>query len=173
MQRLGRPRVAGVAGGVGTTTIAVALHAEDGRVWRGDVAVHVLVCRSTMTSLASAQAAAAAAAARGSTAVLAVVGDGGSLTAPMRASLRMVDPYVAGVVHVPYVAGLRDLVRPWDAAADVLATGAPPRELRRFADALAGLADAVTAALVGGGGPARADVELRGRVSARPWPLAM
>lgn len=171
-----RPRVAGVAGGVGTTTIAVALHAIDCDVYPGGVPVHVLVCRSTMTSLASAQAAAAAAAASGWAAALAVVSDGGSLTSPMRASLRMVEPHVAAVVHIPHVPGLRDLVRPWDVTAHVLAAEPPPRELRRFAAAVALLAEATATALLRGGGPYPADptvAEPPDRASARPWPLAI
>lgn len=137
-----RPRVAGVAGGVGTTTVAVALHAVDGGVYPGGVPVHVLVCRSTMTSLASAQAALNAAPA-GRPPVLAVVGDGAPLTSAMRASLRMTEPHASAVVHVPHVAGMRDLVRPWDVAAQALGVE-PPKELRRFVRALEALVDAVT-----------------------------
>lgn len=170
-----RPRVAGVAGGVGTTTLAVALHAIDGDVYPGGVPVHVLVCRSTMTSLASAQAAAATAAGDGWGTVLAVVGDGGSLTSAMRASLRMVEPHVAGIVHIPHVPGLRDLVRPWDVTADVLdpATPPPPRELRRFADALTQLAAATTTALLSSGAPYSPASESPDRAPARLWPVAM
>jgi hypothetical protein len=49
-----QPLVAGVAGGVGTTTIAVALRALDWDLYIDGTAVDVLVCRSTVHCLGEA-----------------------------------------------------------------------------------------------------------------------
>ena len=103
-----RPWVAGVGGGVGTSTIAAALEAVDAGRYRLGQPVHVLVCRMTEGSLHRAQVALASAPFRP---VLAVVADspGAWLSRTMRSQLRMCEGYRAGVVTVPVVATWRDV----------------------------------------------------------------
>jgi hypothetical protein len=103
-----RPWVAGVGGGVGTSTIAAALEAVDAGQYPLGQPVHVLVCRMTEGSLHRAQVALASAPFRP---VLAVVADspGAWLSRTMRSQLRMCEGYRAGVVTVPVVATWRDV----------------------------------------------------------------
>lgn len=136
-----QPRVAGVAGGVGTSTVAAAVAGMDGAIYRGGQLVHVLVCRSTMASLGAAQRALHAAP---MPPVLAVVADiPRDLGRPARARLWLTEPHAAAVVHLPFVLGWRDLDQPWEAARSWL-QDEPPRELRAMATALNRLVDAVT-----------------------------
>jgi len=86
----GRLSVAGVAGGVGATTVATAIGAADRGVFLGRP-VDVLVCRATGDSLVrAARAAQLIAAAAGRKPVLAVTAaDGSGPSRPMTARLRL------------------------------------------------------------------------------------
>ena len=137
-----RPWVAGVGGGVGTSTIAAALEAVDAGRYRLGQPVHVLVCRMTEGSLHRAQVALARAPFRP---VLAVVADkpGARLSRTMRSQLLMCEGYRAGVVTVPVVATWRDvrgLSDPRSAVTPVsqhrASTTRPPRPERGFVAAM-------------------------------------
>jgi hypothetical protein len=135
----GRLTVAGVAGGVGTTTVARALGAVDRGVFTGRV-VDVLVCRATGESLIRAARAAqlivGQAAARPVLAVSAV--DGAAPSRPAAARLRLLEPHTTTVVVLPYVRRWRDLATPLDDLTGLLTLPAAelPRPLRRFAAAI-------------------------------------
>lgn len=137
--REGGVSVAGVAGGVGTTTVAVALGASDRGVFDGPP-VGVLVCRATGDSLVRAgHAAHLVTVAAGRKPVIAVVAaDTSGPSRPVRARLWLLQPHAAAVVLLPYVRRWRDLTAPLDEACTLL-TVAPsqiPRPLRRYAAAL-------------------------------------
>jgi hypothetical protein len=140
------PVVAGVAGGVGTTTIAAALRGDEGDLYVPGDQVDVLVCRSTTDSLGETHKAVAS---TPYPPVLAVVGDIPAgcrgmklLPNPVRARLRMVEPYVAGFVAIPFVPTWRERDEPVVEAYHVLApTSDVPRELRDFAEAAQRLAE--------------------------------
>jgi hypothetical protein len=94
------PLVCGVAGGVGVTTIATALHARDLGVYCGGPA-DVVVCRSTSSSVGAAHRVINAVP---GAPVLVVVADGPLRTpAPVKARVRMVEPHLAALVWMPYV----------------------------------------------------------------------
>jgi hypothetical protein len=94
------PLVCGVAGGVGTTTIATALHARDLGVYCGGPA-DIVVCRSTSSSVGAAHRVINAIP---GTPVLVVVADGPlRAPAPVKARIRMVEPHLAALVWMPYV----------------------------------------------------------------------
>ncbi|NMI00897.1 hypothetical protein [Pseudonocardia acidicola] len=147
MNGLRAPVVAGVAGGVGTTTVAVALRAHDaGRVV--DTRVDVLVCRCTGNSLHRAARLADRLAGHGPRPVLAVTADGAVPTrGPLHARLRMIEPQFAAVVVLPHVGRWRELADPLAEAAGLLAQAAGdlPRPLRNYAAALRRLATSVAA----------------------------
>lgn len=105
------PRVAGVGGGVGTTTLTAAVWGADQGVYRGG-RVDLLVARSTLMSLGAAQLALAAA--PDPPPLLAVVADQARGGVPTNAAhrLRMTEPLTAGVFHVPFVEAWRDLEYP-------------------------------------------------------------
>ncbi|MBO0849283.1 MAG: hypothetical protein J2P20_07470 [Pseudonocardia sp.] len=147
MTRLRAPKLGGVAGGVGTTTLATALRAYDrGRV-STELDVDVLVCRSTGDSL---HAAASLIAWLGSNArarpVLAVTSDGPTpMRGPLRARLRMIEPQVSGLVVLPYVAHWREITDPLREAAQLseIPSEQLPKALRPYGEALVHLAEAV------------------------------
>ncbi|HEY0573557.1 MAG TPA: hypothetical protein VGD73_05600 [Pseudonocardia sp.] len=146
MSRLRAPRIAGVAGGVGTTTLATALRGYD-RGRAAEQGAEVLVCRSTGGSL---HAAATVIAWLGTTGqprpVLAVIADQPTpIRGPLRARLRMIEPQVNGLVVVPYVPHWRELTDPLAEAARLSDCPADqlPKALRGYGEALARLAEAV------------------------------
>jgi hypothetical protein len=101
-----QPLVAGVAGGVGTTTIAVALRALDWDLYIEGTAVDVLVCRSTVHSLGEAHRSVGHTPYPPILVVVDDVPDRARLAAfpsAVRARTRMVEPHVAGAVAVPFV----------------------------------------------------------------------
>jgi len=139
------PRVGGVAGGVGATVVAALLQAADaGTVTAEGVdRVHVLVCRSTASSV---QAAVVLAARMPLTPVLAVVADCGDRTpGSVRHRLHMAEPNLAGVVRVPWWPSLRELDDPASRVA-ALAWGdaTPSRSERTVPGVLDALITAVT-----------------------------
>ena len=105
--------VAGVAGGVGTTTIARALAAVDRGVFTGRP-VDVLVCRSTADSLLrAARAAYLISTQQHRRPVLAVnTAHAAGPSRPSTARMRLLEPHTAGVVVLPYVRRWRDLATP-------------------------------------------------------------
>lgn len=173
------PIVAGVAGGVGTSTIATALGAADCLVYRPGTVVDVLVARSTMYSLGWAQRLLAACP---EPPILAVVADGPGtvLPAPVKARLRMTEPHVAvsslrrgdraAVVRVPFVDTWAAMDDPHQDVVDVLvpngARDSPlPKYLRGFAAALQLLRDELIPRL-----ESRAALEQATYRSADPYP---
>jgi hypothetical protein len=146
VSQLRAPRLAGVAGGVGTSTLATALRGYD-RGRATEQGAEVLVCRSTGDSL---HQAATVIAWLGTTGrprpVLAVTSDGPApIRGPLRARLRMIEPQVSGLVVVPYVAHWRELTDPLAEAARLSECPADqlPKALRGYGEALARLAEAV------------------------------
>jgi hypothetical protein len=177
------PVVAGVAGGVGTTTLAVALRAHDA----GRAAVEtadILASRATLDSLRRAAAVLErpGGAPAGPPAVLAVTLDGARLTrGPVRARLELLEAAVSAVVLLPHVPRWRTLADPLPEVAQLLVEPAEllPRSLRAYVAALRELAAAVAASgrLRGAAGPRggaaghdRVSAAVRGRaaVSAAP-----
>lgn len=146
MSRLRAPRIAGVAGGAGTSTVAAALRGYDqGRAV--DEGFEVLTCRCTGDSLhAAATVISWLAANSRPRPVLAVTCDGPvPARGPLRARLRMIEPQVNGLVVVPYVAHWRELTDPLAEAARLSECPADqlPKALRGYGEALARLAEAV------------------------------
>ena len=129
------PTVAGVAGGVGTTTIARALAGVDRGVFTGRP-VDVLVCRATADSLLrAARAAYLISTQQHRRPVLAVnTADAAGPSRPSMARMRLLEPHTAGVVVLPYVRRWRDLATPLQ---DVTGLLGPPGD--RAASAVAPL----------------------------------
>jgi hypothetical protein len=146
MSQLRAPRLAGVGGGVGTTTLATALRGYD-RGRAADQGVEVLVARSTGGSLHQAATVIAWLASNSRPRpVLAVVADQPApIRGPLRARLRMIEPQVSALVVVPYVVHWRELTDPLREAARLSECPADqlPKALRGYGEALAGLAEAV------------------------------
>jgi hypothetical protein len=127
--------VAGVAGGVGTSTLAFALRAVDRGVSTG-TAVDVLVCRATGDSLIRAAGTAhLMTAGTGQPPVLAVTAlDGHGPGRALAARIRLVEPHVRTVVLVPHVRRWRDIESPFDELRAALTPSAHHRlrHLRRY-----------------------------------------
>ena len=145
------PLVAGVGGGVGTSTMAAAVRGQDRGIYRPGELVDVLVARASMVSLGAAQRALATC--PQPRPVLVVVADQARGRLPDNAAhrLRMSEPYTAGIVHVPYVEAWRHLDQPIASAFHALTGGLtqqiPSRAARGFADTTARLVRALTARL--------------------------
>jgi hypothetical protein len=146
--------VAGVAGGVGATTVATAIDAADRGVFVGR-AVDVLVCRATGDSLIRAgRAAQLVAQVTGRRPVLAVTAaDESGPSRPVTARLRLLEPHAAAVVVLPFVRRWRELAVPLDEVRGLLAVPRTeqPRNLRRYAATAQDLRSALD-----GGSPAPA-----------------
>ena len=147
MSGLRAPVVSGVAGGVGVTTLAVALRAHDaGRA--GVEAADILACRGTLDSLRRAAAVLERPGGAPAPPVLAVTLDGARLPrGPVRARLELLDAAVSAVVLLPHVSRWRTTADPLPEVAQLLAEPAErlPRPLRAYAAALRELAAAVAA----------------------------
>ncbi|WP_214406336.1 hypothetical protein [Pseudonocardia lacus] len=136
-----RPRltVAGVAGGVGTTTVATGLGALDRGVFTGR-GVDILVCRATGDSLVRAGRAAQLITADGRPRPFLAVtaADTSGPTRPVTARLRLIEPHTAAVVLLPFVRRWRELAVPLDEVRSLLTRPLTelPRPLRRYARAL-------------------------------------
>ncbi|UZJ26880.1 hypothetical protein RHODO2019_17955 (plasmid) [Rhodococcus antarcticus] len=119
------PILTGVAGGVGTTTIATVLGSTDRGVYRPGLSVDVLVCRSTATSLASSLTAVQSAPGRP---VLLVVADApGTPPKTAAARMRMVQAHTTAVIYLPWVAQLRDSDTPAQDLAAAVRAAQPPK----------------------------------------------
>ncbi len=147
------PRVAGVTGGVGTTTVAAAMGGRDMGIYRRGDPVDVIVARPTMWSLGCAQRALATA--PGPAPLLAVVADQARVGLPRTAQhrLRMTEGLVSGVVLLPFVEMWRGDDHPHRSAAGAL-TGrllaqADTRGTRAFVAAAGQLAAHLEARLAG------------------------
>jgi hypothetical protein len=140
------PVVAGVGGGVGTTTVAAALRGHDaGPLTAGWP--DILVCRGTLDSLRRA-AAVLQNADPDAFPVLAVTLDAArAARRPIRAHLELLEPDLGALVVLPYVRRWPTLPDPVAEAAHLLEEPADrlPRPLRGYAAALRELVEAVTA----------------------------
>jgi len=142
------PVVAGVGGGVGTTTVAVGLRGHDsGRVsgHRPDGPLDILVCRGTLDSVR--RAAAVLDEAGPEPPVLAVTLAGRVPRGPLRARLELLEPDAAALVLLPHVRRWGTLTDPLAEAAQLLVEPVAqlPRPLRAYAAALRELVAAVAA----------------------------
>lgn len=142
------PTVAGVGGGVGTTTVAVALGGTDRGVFTGR-AVDVLVCRTTADSVIRAGRAAQLIGGVGPRPILAVTAvDGARPTRALLARLRLLEPHAAAVVLLPHVGFWRASAAPLDAVRQIF--GRPMDEMPRAARGYARAIGELTAALATG-----------------------
>lgn len=146
MSALRAPRVAGIAGGVGTTTVATALRGYD-RGRAADEGVEVLVCRSTGMSLHAAASAITWLVANGRQRPVLVVNADlpGPLRGPLRARIRMIEPQVAGLIVLPFVVHWREQADPLNEAARLSECSIDqlPRGLRGYGEGIAAIAETV------------------------------
>lgn len=141
------PTVAGVGGGVGTTTVAFAVGGTDRGVFTGR-AVDVLVCRTTADSVIRAGRAAQLIGGVGPRPILAVTAvDGARPTRALLARLCLLEPHAAAVVLLPHVGLWRASAAPLDDLRQIL--GRPmeemPRATRGYARAIGDLKAALGA----------------------------
>ncbi|BBF99516.1 MULTISPECIES: hypothetical protein [Pseudonocardia] len=135
------PAVGGLAGGVGTTTVARALRAHDLGVVRGsDLLPDVLLCRDTVAGLADA---ARVAPGPGPGAPVLALHPGWS--EPDGFDADAAGTGWAAVVALPAVPGWVRSPDPWSDAATVLTRSAPSTAIRRYAEALGRIVAALTA----------------------------
>ncbi|GAA4997093.1 hypothetical protein WHI96_22020 [Pseudonocardia tropica] len=134
------PVVGGLAGGVGTTTVARALHGRDlGRVCGPDLLSDVVVTRDTAAGLA---AAARVAPAPGPDAPVLVLHPG--TADPDGIDADAAGPGWAAVVALPAVPGWARSADPWSDAAGVLTRPGPSAAVRRYAEAIGRIVAALT-----------------------------
>lgn len=143
------PVVAGVGGGVGTTTVAVGLRGHDsGRVTgrRPDGSPDILICRGTLDSVRRA-AAVLDESGTEPPPVLAVTLAGRVPRGPLRARLELLEPDAAALVLLPHVRRWCTLTDPLAEVAQLLVEPVArlPRPLRAYAAALRELVAAVAA----------------------------
>src|SRR5436309_6694900 len=154
----GRPTVAGVAGGVGTTTVATAIGGRDRGLFVGRP-VDVLVCRASGESLVRCGRAAQIVSMLTGAGPLVVVSplDAHGPSRPLASRMRLLEPHVSGVLVLPYVRRWRELAVPLDEVRDLLHLEPTEvaRPLRRYAAAAAQI---------------RAALDLRSPTPARPAP---
>ena len=131
------PAVVGVAGGVGTSTVAVALGGLDLGVFtvrRADV----VVCRATVASVVRAGRVAGLCG-RPVVAVTAV--DSGKPSSALRSRLALLEPHTAAVVTLPWMPHWRDLVDPLEQLRQQMAdpAGQLPRPVGGYVAGLAAM----------------------------------
>lgn len=145
-RRTRRPTIAGVAGGVGTTTVATAIGGIDSGVFTGGP-VDILVCRASGDSLVRAGRAAQLIAADRHTRPLLVVtaADVSVPCRPVSSRLRLLEPHTRALLVAPYVRRWTQLSVPLDEVAGLLDRPLTdlPRVLRRYALAMRELCAAV------------------------------
>jgi hypothetical protein len=134
------PLVAGLTHGVGTSTVATALHGRDGGRCEGSA--DILVCGASGDALRAADAVAGATI--GTLPVLAIP-LATPAAGPPRARMRLFEKRFRAVVLLPHVPRWHGLDQPLDEVAVVLAQEVEqlPRPLRAYAAALRQLAAAV------------------------------
>jgi hypothetical protein len=147
--------VVGVAGGVGTSTVAAGLGGRDLGVFTGRPA-DVVVCRATVASVLLAGRVAALCA-RPVVAVTAV--DTGKLSGALRSRLALLEPHTAAVVTLPWVPQWRDLVDPLQELNDQLTRPAAqlPRPVAGYLAALTAISGALRSGLRSPAVPGRPD----------------
>lgn len=118
-----RPVVVGVAGGVGTSTVAAAIGGDDLGTYRADDDADVVVCRSTASSLELAHAVVNDLQFRAAVVLVVVADSPGKTPAVVRSLIRMVEPHLQAAVAVPWVPTWRQERRPVDQAAQALTAG--------------------------------------------------
>jgi hypothetical protein len=143
------PVVAGVGGGVGTTTLALALRGHDAGTAvesaAGGATPDILACRGTVHSLCRA-ATALEHVGPGPRPVVAVTLDGSRPRGPLHARLQTLEQAASAVVLLPQVRRWRTVADPLPEAAALLVEPHPvPRPLRAYAAAVRELARAVAA----------------------------
>lgn len=154
MSPLRAPTVGGLAGGVGATTVARALHAREiGRVGDAGRLPDVVVCRATMSGLALAERPETAGAATAP--VLAATAVGGDPDEAVVERLAAVGAAWSGPVVLPQVGGWDVAEDPYAEVASVLGRSEPPDGLGRYAEALG----RIVALLTSGGRLEHADDE--------------
>ena len=141
------PIVTGVAGGVGTRTVAFALGVS-ARAPGRHCPCDVLVCRPTLHSVGLAERHLSAVTDRP---VLAVTGDSAGIPRPVRAKLRMIEAYTETVVHLPHVPRWRELTNPYAEASQLTwqDTAEVAKHLRAYQAALRRLVERVRPQLAG------------------------
>ncbi|MFC4945838.1 hypothetical protein [Pseudonocardia sp. GCM10023141] len=146
-RRTRRPTIAGVAGGVGTTTVATAIGGIDNGVFTGGPA-DILVCRASGDSLIRAgKAAQLIAADRHPRPLLIVTAtDKAGPCRPVATRLRLLEPHTRALLVAPYVRRWTQLSVPLDEVAGLLDRPLTelPRVLRRYALAMRELCAALT-----------------------------
>ena len=128
------PAVVGVAGGVGTSTVAAALGGRDLGVFTGRPA-DVVVCRATVASVLLAGRVTALCA-RPVVAVTAL--DTGKPSSALRSRLALLEPHTTAVITLPWVPPWCDLVDPIQELRDQLhrPAGKLPRTVGGYLAAL-------------------------------------
>lgn len=138
-RRTRRPTIAGVAGGVGTTTVATAIGGIDNGVFTGEP-VDILVCRATGDSLIRAGKAAQLVTADRRPRPLLVVtaADVSGPCRPVTSRLRLLEPHTRALLVVPYVRRWKELSVPLDEVTGLLDRPLTdlPRVLRPYAAAM-------------------------------------
>ncbi|TCK26938.1 hypothetical protein [Pseudonocardia endophytica] len=144
MSPLRAPTVGGLAGGVGATTVARALHAREiGRVGDAGRLPDVVVCRATRCGLALAERPETAGSAPAP--VLAVTAAGGDPDDAVVARLAAVGAGWSGPVVLPRVGHWDVSDDPYADAAGLLGRSTPPAPLARYAEALGEIVALLTA----------------------------
>jgi hypothetical protein len=135
------PVVAGVSGGVGTSTVALALHARDGGTEIGSA--DVVVCRGTAESLS--RAGRMSAMLGGGPPLVLAVTCGPARRGRIAALLAEAGPGWSAVVELPMVTRWLELDDPYAEVTDLLGTQREtlPRPVRAYATAIGRLARAV------------------------------
>jgi hypothetical protein len=143
------PTVAGVGGGVGTSTVAAALGVRDLGVFTGRPA-DVVVCRATVASVLLAGRVTALSA-RPVVAVTAV--DTGRPSGALRSRLALLEPHTAAVITLPWVPPWCDLADPIQELREQLTRPAAklPRPVGGYLVALAAIHTALHTALASPG----------------------
>lgn len=134
-----RPIVVGVAGGVGTSTVALALGGEDLGIYRAGDDVDVVVCRSTASSMELAHAVVNDMHIRAAVVLVMVADSPGRPPSVVRSMLRMVEPHLHAAVTVPWVPSWRQERQPLNQAAQALRGG--HRSLSGFRRAMESVAE--------------------------------
>lgn len=154
MSPLRAPTVGGLAGGVGATTVARALHGREiGRVGDTGLLPDVVVCRATVSGLALAERPETAGPAHAP--VLAVTAVDDEPDAAVAERLAVVGAAWSGPVVLPRVGGWDTADDPHGEAAVLLGRSAPPGGPGRYAEALG----RIVALLTSGGRLERDDDE--------------
>lgn len=118
-----KPVIGGVAGGVGTSIVAAVVEGTDAARLEPGVAADVIVCRSTASSVLLAQQAIDACPTR---LALVVVADSSQRQPKtVAARLRMVEPHVAAIVRLPWIAAFREHDDPVELVRDALGQRRP------------------------------------------------